>query len=502
VPQVALTLDLDGLDPEAVESACFEAGALAVTYTDQRDDAILEPAPGEVRLWPATRLQAIFEADALPPAQLLFLAADIGCDVGRLQLRPVEDKAWEREWLRDFEPMHFGERLWIQPSHMTVDEPDAVIVELDPGLAFGTGTHPTTRLCLEYLDAHTPPAGVVVDYGCGSGVLAIAALKLGAAQALAFDIDPQALVATLDNAGRNRVADRLQIHASADELAAAVNASPTGKGPADEGQGGADLVLANILAGPLCELAPRLVAMLKPGGALVLAGLLDEQAEEVIAAYEPALRLTAWRSLDGWTCLAGRTSAVTVADLRPPEPAPPPRGLWPVAILLGLLLAGQVAHYHRAALAGVAGIGPWVQRAYVSLGRPIEPMWDPAAYEVLQEGAREDDSAGFLTVRASVRNTAAIAQPAPLLRLVLLDAEGKTVARRDLSPAEYGPTATSAPSAAAPAARPPVAPRMLAPGARIAAEFSARDPGSRVVGFELDACLPRADREPVCTHGR
>jgi ribosomal protein L11 methyltransferase len=487
VPQVALTLDLDDLDPEAVENACFAAGALAVTYTDQRDDAILEPAPGELRLWPATRLQAIFEAEALPPAQLLFLAADFGCDVGRLQLRPIEDKAWEREWLRDFEPMHFGERLWIQPSHMTVDEPGAVIVELDPGLAFGTGTHPTTRLCLEYLDAHTPPGGVVVDYGCGSGVLAIAALKMGAARALAFDIDPQALVATLDNAGRNRIADRLQIHASADELVGTVAALSAG-----DDRGGADLVLANILADPLCGLAPRLVSMLKPGGALVLAGLLDEQAEEVIAAYEPMLRLTPWRSLDGWTCLVGRTSAVTVADLRPPEPAPPPRGLWPSAILLGLLLAGQVAHHHRAALAALPGLGPWVQRAYASLGRPIEPLWDPSAYEVLQEGAREGESAGFLTVRASVRNTAPVAQPAPLLRLVLLDAEGKPVAQRDLSPAEYAPTA----------ARAADAPRMLAPGARLAAEFSARDPGPTVVGFELDACLIRVDRGPVCAHGR
>ena len=488
MPQVALTLDLDGLDPEAVEHVCFEAGALAVTYTDQRDDPVLEPAPGEVRLWPATRLQAIFEADALPPSQLLFLAADIGCDVGRLHLRPVEDKAWEREWLRDFEPMHFGERLWIQPSHKPVDEPGAVIVELDPGLAFGTGTHPTTRLCLEYLDAHAPPAGVVVDYGCGSGVLAIAALKLGAAQALAFDIDPQALVATLDNAGRNRVADRLQIHASADELAAAIAAAA----PADGDGGGADLVLANILAGPLCELAPRLVSLLKPGGALVLAGLLDEQADEVVAAYAPTLRLDVWRSLEGWTCLVGRTSAVTLADLRPPEPPPPPRGLWPMATLLMLLLAGQVAHHQRAALAAVPGLGPWVHRAYAALGRPIEPVWDPSAYEVLQEGAREDDSAGFLTVRASVRNTAAVEQPAPLLRLVLLDAEGEPVARRDLVPAEYAPTA--------PRAGP--APRMLAPGGRIAAEFSARDPGPTVVGFELDVCLPRADRAPVCAHGR
>lgn len=482
MPQVALTLDLDGLDAETVEAACFAAGALAVTYTDQRDDAILEPAPGEVRLWPATRLQAIFEADALPPTQLLFLAADFGCEVGRLQLRAVEEKAWEREWLRDFEPMHFGERLWIQPSHKPVDEPGAVIVELDPGLAFGTGTHPTTRLCLEYLDARTPSQGIVVDYGCGSGVLAIAALKMGAAQALAFDIDPQALVATLDNAGRNRVADRLQIHASADELAeAAAMLAPS------QGGGGADLVLANILAGPLCELAPRLLALLNPGGALVLAGLLDEQADEVIAAYAPRLQLTRWRSLEGWTCLVGRTSAVTLADLRPPEPARPPRGLWPMAGLLLALLAGQVAHHHRATLATLPGVGDWVQRAYTAAGRPIEPVWDPSDYEVRQEGAREDDSAGYLTVRASVRNTATVAQPAPLLRLVLLDAEGKPVARRDLSPAEY-------------AAADPNRSRMLAPGTRIAAEFSARDPGVRVVGFELDVCLPRADRAPVCAH--
>ena len=473
MPQVALSLDLDDLDPEAVEAACFAAGALAVTYTDRRDDAILEPAPGEIRLWPSTRLEAIFEAETLPPAQLLFLAADIGCDADRLQLRTVEEKVWEREWLRDFEPMHFGERLWIQPSHMRVDEPDAVIVELDPGLAFGTGTHPTTRLCLEYLDAHAPPAGLVVDYGCGSGVLALAAIKLGAREALAFDIDPQALVATLDNAGRNRVADRLQIHTSAEELAAAVRT-----------QGGADLVLANILAGPLCELAPQLIAMLKPGGRLVLAGLLDAQADEVIAGYAPSLHLTAWRSLEGWTCLVGQRSAVTLEDLRPAAPAPAPRGLWPIAIVLGLLLAGQSAHHHRAALATLPTVGTWVQRAYDSLGHPVEPDWDPGAFEIVQEGAREDVTAGFLTVRASVRNTAAAVQPAPLLRLVLLDAQGDAVARRDLLPAEYAVGAG----------------RMIAPGARITAEFSARDPGPKVVGFELDACLPRTDRAPVCTN--
>ncbi len=473
MPQVALSLDLDDLDPEAVEAACFAAGALAITYTDRRDDAILEPALGEIRLWPATRLEAIFEAETFPPAQLLFLAAEIGCDAERLQLRTVEEKVWEREWLRDFKPMQFGERLWIQPSHMRVDEPDAVIVELDPGLAFGTGTHPTTRLCLEYLDAHAPPAGMVVDYGCGSGVLALAAIKLGARQALAFDIDPQALVATFDNAGCNRVADRLQIHASAEDLAEVVRT-----------QGGADLVLANILAGPLCELAPQLVAMLKPGGRLVLAGLLDAQADEVIAGYAPALHLTAWRSLEGWTCLVGHSSPITLEDLRPAAPAPASRGLWLIAIGLGLLLAGQSAHHHRAALAALPTVGPAVQRAYESLGRRIEPDWDPSAFAIVQEGAREDLAAGFLTVRASVRNTTAAVQPAPLLRLVLLDAQGEAVARRDLLPVEYAVGAR----------------RLIAPGARITAEFSARDPGLKVVGFELDACLPRADRAPVCTN--
>lgn len=494
MPQVSLTLDLDGLDAEAVEAACFEAGALAVTYTDQRDDAILEPAPGEVRLWPATRLQALFEADSLPPAQLLFLAADIGCDVGRLQLRAVEEKPWEREWLRDFKPMRFGGRLWIQPSHMKVEEPDAVVVELDPGLAFGTGTHPTTRLCLEYLDAAQGAgarlaSGCMVDYGCGSGVLAVAALKLGAAQALAYDIDPQALTATRDNAGLNHVSDRLQIHVAPDELAAAVAA-----------QGGADIVVANILAGPLHDLAPQLRALLRPGGTLVLAGLLDDQAADLIEAYAPEMTLRVWRSLDGWSCLVGSMSAVTAADLVPPPPATAPRGTLPLAAALTLLLAGQAAWHERARIAALPVAGPVIKDIAAALGRPLQPDWDPRAYEVVQQGASEGDTPGLLTVRATLRNTAVQPQPAPLLRVVMLDAAGRPVARRDLSPAEYapgrGPTGTPRSAAA------PQDPPLLAPGARLQAEFSAQDPGSQVVGFELDACLPRADRAPVCGHDR
>ena len=184
MPQQAITLELDELDAEHVEQACFEAGAVSVVLTDCRDDAILEPAPGEVRLWPATRLQAVY-TEPLTAETLAQLAIDIGCAPSRLQVSEIADRVWEREWLRDFQPMRFGERLWICPSHASVDEANAVVIKLDPGLAFGTGTHPTTRLCLEYLDARAArdsrsgsDTPLVIDYGCGSGVLAIAALRL------------------------------------------------------------------------------------------------------------------------------------------------------------------------------------------------------------------------------------------------------------------------------------------------------------------------------------
>ncbi len=308
----AVTLDLDGLDAEAVEAACFEAGAYSVVLTDQRDDAILEPKPGEIRLWPATRLQAIFPDESASIEKIDMLAELLGCERSRLSVEDVEERVWEREWLKDFKPMRFGNRLWICPSHAEVDDPDATVVRLDPGLAFGTGTHPTTRLCLEYLDAraasrsHEPDR--IVDFGCGSGVLAIAALRLQPkAGALVHDIDSQALIATADNARANDVDLRVESFVEAAELTKRLvqrerlTATETMAQP-----GGAELVLANILSGPLCELAPQLTALLAPGGEIVLAGLLDEQADDVIAAYAPAISLTRWRTLDGWTCLSGR----------------------------------------------------------------------------------------------------------------------------------------------------------------------------------------------------
>jgi len=288
LPQLALTMDLDDLDAERVEEACFEFGALAVSYTDQRDDPILEPAPGEFRLWPHSRLQALFPFDCKPQEIVTGLAHVLRIDPARIAVETLVDKVWEREWLRDFHPMCFGQRLWVAPHHSHVHTQGAVIVRLDPGLAFGTGTHATTAMCLGWLDEHAHEGQLAIDYGCGSGVLAVAAVKLGAREAHAFDIDPQALTATRDNAAANDVGARVHVVERDADL-------PTG----------ADILLANILCGPLCELAPRFAALTRPGGRIVLAGLLETQADEVTRAHAPWFDIAPFATRDGWTALSG-----------------------------------------------------------------------------------------------------------------------------------------------------------------------------------------------------
>ena len=289
MPQIALTLNLDGMDAERVEEACFEFGAHAVSYTDQRDDAILEPAPGEFRLWPHSRLQALFPFDCKPQEIVAGLAHVLRVDPDQIQVETLADRVWEREWLRDFHPMCFGRRLWVAPHHSHVHTQGAVVVRLDPGLAFGTGTHATTAMCLAWLDENTGEGQVAIDYGCGSGVLAVAAVKLGARAAYAFDIDPQALTATRDNAAANQVAEQVHVVESDEALPR-----------------GVDILLANILCGPLCDLAPRFASLTKPGGKIVLAGLLATQADEVTRAHAPWFDITTFATRDGWTALAGR----------------------------------------------------------------------------------------------------------------------------------------------------------------------------------------------------
>jgi len=289
VPYLSLSVHLEGIDPGAAEDACFEAGALSVTLTDAVDDAILEPAPGELRLWPHTVLQVMFDLDTAGPEAVVHLAAALGLPASRIQIQRIEDKVWEREWLKDFHAMQFGRRLWIVPRHEDAPaDPDAVIVRLDPGLAFGTGTHPSTALCLSWLDAHLQPGTHVIDYGCGSGVLAIAAAKLGAARIDCYDIDPQAAIATHDNATDNQVAERIRLHEAPESL------------PRDAG-----VLVANIISGILCDLAPRFAQLLQPGTTLVLAGILDEQVESVVTTYAPWIALQPFGQRDGWTALTG-----------------------------------------------------------------------------------------------------------------------------------------------------------------------------------------------------
>lgn len=273
---------------EAVDGVCVAAGALSVTVEDAADDPVYEPLPGEVRTWPHNRVSVLFPADHDPAPLHAELAVLLGGDVPGWRIEALADRDWERAWLDDFRPMRFGRRLWVCPSDREPPEPQAVNLILDPGLAFGTGTHPTTALCLEWLDGHAAPA-TLLDYGCGSGILAIAALLLGAESAWGIDLDPQALLATHDNAARNGVAARLQ----------------TGLPDALPTDLSVELLLANILAGPLVDLAPRLVEHLVPGGALVLSGILPEQAEAVAAAYRPWCGELRRRERDGWVRLDG-----------------------------------------------------------------------------------------------------------------------------------------------------------------------------------------------------
>ncbi|MDE2251369.1 MAG: 50S ribosomal protein L11 methyltransferase [Gammaproteobacteria bacterium] len=286
---MALDFELRGLDPERAEQACLASGALAITFSDSRDDAVLEPAPGEVRLWPATRLQALYPANCDAAALAAWLAAGLDLEPGRIHAQRLADRAWEREWLRDFHALKFGRRLWVCPSHEQVREPGAVLVRLDPGLAFGTGTHPSTALCLEWLDARLRPGMRVIDYGSGSGVLGIAAALLGAARVDAFDIDPQALLATAENAGANGLGARLAVRADVAQLPAR-----------------ADVLLANILAGTLCELAADFAARLGAGGTIVLAGILAGQAEAVACVYAPWFDIAPFGQREGWVALEGR----------------------------------------------------------------------------------------------------------------------------------------------------------------------------------------------------
>ncbi|MFL6547635.1 MAG: 50S ribosomal protein L11 methyltransferase [Povalibacter sp.] len=297
MPFLQVTLAIGSADPEAYEDALFAAGALSVTLEDAADHPVLEPAPGTTPLWPNVQIKALFDGAADPDVVQAVLRSQPLPAMPDPNFQLIEDRVWEREWLKDFHPMRFGKRLWICPDGQrpTDDELhtqgfniEPCFIDLDPGLAFGTGTHPTTALCLEWLDGVELSGRTTIDYGCGSGILAIAALKLGAAAALAVDIDPQALVATQENATRNGVDTHLTVR-SVSEMTSAP----------------AHLLLANILAEPLIELAPKLAALVEPEGRIVLSGILHEQASQVASRYAAWFDIAPITVRDGWARIDG-----------------------------------------------------------------------------------------------------------------------------------------------------------------------------------------------------
>jgi ribosomal protein L11 methyltransferase len=296
MPWLQLFADTDNQQAPAIEDALLSAGAASVTFKEHiphgnHEKPILEPSLGETPLWDHTRVIGLFDAE-VDTTTIDWLLKQQLTDQATLSLRweQLEDKDWEREWMQNYHPIQCADNLWICPSWINPPNPEATNILLDPGLAFGTGTHPTTFLCMQWLAAQTLDDTTVIDYGCGSGILGVAALLLGTKQAIGIDIDPQALLATQDNLQRNHLtAERFTVHLP--------EHCPTTS---------ADIMIANILAGPLVELAPTLINLIEPKGKICLSGILSHQAQAVMDAYKHAIDFEPVAQQEEWVRLTGQ----------------------------------------------------------------------------------------------------------------------------------------------------------------------------------------------------
>lgn len=295
---IQLQLSTTPEQAEELETLFEQNGSLAVSMQDAADQPLFEPARGETPLWNLMLMTALYPADINPEELLARLKQSYQPgSLPAIDIKLLQDEDWERSWMSSFKPIRCGGRLWICPSWESVPDPTAVTLILDPGLAFGTGTHPTTALCLEWLDAQDLTASTLIDYGCGSGILAIAALLLGADRVYAVDNDPQALLASADNAAKNRIdPSRMPLFLPPDFLAQIKSGDISS----------VDIVAANILAGPLISLAPYLSALVKPGGHILLSGILTGQADEVLKAYGDSFEFDPLVQREGWVRISGR----------------------------------------------------------------------------------------------------------------------------------------------------------------------------------------------------
>ena len=290
MPWIQFTVSSDEAHARQLGDALIANGAQAVTYRDGKDAPIFEPGPGEIQLWNHTLVTGLFDADyditdlVTRLRQVNYLGPDFA-----YKTDPLEDKDWEREWMDNFKPIQFADNLWVVPSWHQAPDPEAANILLDPGMAFGTGTHPTTSLCLQWLAKQDLRGKTVVDFGCGSGILGIAALKLGAARCVGIDIDRQALIATRDNAERTGVAANCDVYL-----------------PTEQPTLSADLVVANVLAGPLQELAEVILGYVGESGLLCMSGILNRQAQDVMDAYQPMIKFNDIAEEKEWVMLNGQ----------------------------------------------------------------------------------------------------------------------------------------------------------------------------------------------------
>lgn len=285
------SLNCQASELEQVENLLEDLGALSISLSDAGDEPIYEPLPGTTPIWQESVVTAIFAAEADPENLYQQITAALPNHLASgLRQHSLHDQDWEQAYKQHFQPIQCAPGLWIVPSWSTPPDPEATLIQLDPGLAFGTGSHPTTALCLAWLAANRPDGIRVIDYGCGSGILAIAALKLGAAAVVAVDIDAQALSACAANVRVNAIeSDQIQV-----SLPGTMDRSPV------------ELLIANILAGPLIELAPRFAELVKAGGQILLSGVLKSQLEDIQLAYQPFFRLEPAQSREDWAAISGK----------------------------------------------------------------------------------------------------------------------------------------------------------------------------------------------------